>query len=62
MGTFEWIITGFTILVSVAGTACAVIVPVLLLGVFVFFIYKRNQQSTAQPFVRRRKIGKAQQE
>jgi hypothetical protein len=47
MGTFEWIITGATIFISLAGTACAIIIPLLILGGVGYLIYKRSQQSTA---------------
>jgi hypothetical protein len=47
MGSFEWIVTGFSVFMSVAGLACTVILPILILGGIGYFLYKRNQQSTA---------------
>lgn len=47
MGNIEWIITGVTILISVMGAACTVILPILILAGIGFFLYRRNQQSTA---------------
>lgn len=47
MGSFEWIITGFTLLISLGGAACTVILPILVLGGIGFFLYRRNQQSNA---------------
>lgn len=45
MGTIEWIITGLTVLLTTAGAACAIILPILLLAGIAFFIYRRSQQS-----------------
>jgi len=47
MGSLEWIITGFSIFVGIAGAACTAILPILILGGLGFFLYKRNQQSGA---------------
>jgi hypothetical protein len=47
MGNLDWIITGFSVFVGIAGAACTVILPVLILGGLGFFLYKRNQQSMA---------------
>jgi hypothetical protein len=47
MGSFEWIITGFSIFIGVASSACAVILPILILGGLGYFLYKRSQQSGA---------------
>jgi hypothetical protein len=47
MGIFEWIITGFTLLLSVGGAACTVLLPVLILGGLGWYLYRRNQQSLA---------------
>ena len=41
------IITGITILFSLAGTACAIILPILIIGGVGYYLYKRNQQSMA---------------
>ena len=45
MGNLDWIITGLSIFTGIAGEACTVILPVLILGGLGFFLYKRNQQS-----------------
>jgi hypothetical protein len=45
MGTFEWVITGLTVLLTTAGAACAIILPILILAGTAFFIYRRSQQS-----------------
>ncbi|MBL8077725.1 MAG: DUF3592 domain-containing protein [Anaerolineales bacterium] len=47
MGSLEWIITGFTVLVTMAGASCTVILPILILGGIGFFLYRRSQQSNA---------------
>jgi hypothetical protein len=47
MGIFEWIIAGFTLLLSVGGAASTIILPVLILGAIGWFLYRRNQQSMA---------------
>lgn len=47
MGSIEWIIAGVSIFLTVAGTACIVILPILILGGIGYFIYKRSQQSSA---------------
>jgi hypothetical protein len=47
MGNLDWIITGFSVVAGIAGAACTVILPVLILGGLGFFLYKRNQQSMA---------------
>lgn len=47
MGTFTWIMTAFTILISIAGTICAFVLPILILGGLGYFLYKRSQQSSA---------------
>jgi hypothetical protein len=47
MGNLDWIITGFGIFSGIAGAACTVILPVLILGGLGYFLYKRNQQSGA---------------
>lgn len=47
MGNIEWIIASISIFVGVAGAACAVILPVLILGGIGYLLYKRNQQSSA---------------
>jgi hypothetical protein len=47
MDIFNLLTSGFGIFIGVAGAACTVIVPVLVLGGLGFFLYKRSQQSTA---------------
>jgi hypothetical protein len=47
MGNLEWMITGLGIFTGIAGAACTVILPVLILGGLGYFLYKRNQQSGA---------------
>ncbi|MBL8050954.1 MAG: DUF3592 domain-containing protein, partial [Anaerolineales bacterium] len=48
MEIFTLIVTGITLLISFAGTACAVILPILILGGIGYYLYKRNQQSMTQ--------------
>ena len=45
MGNLEWLIAGFSVFITVAGVACSVILPILILGAVGYFIYKRSQQS-----------------
>jgi len=47
MEIFTLIITGITLLLSFAGAACAVILPILIIGGIGYYLYKRNQQSMA---------------
>ena len=47
MGNLDWIIAGFGVFTGIAGAACTVILPVILLGGLGYFLYKRNQQSGA---------------
>lgn len=47
MGNFEWIITGITVLVSMAGASCTIILPILILGGIGFFLYRRSQKSNS---------------
>ncbi|NJN80338.1 MAG: DUF3592 domain-containing protein [Anaerolineales bacterium] len=47
MEIFTIIFTGITLLLSIGGAACAVILPILILGGLGYFLYKRNQKSTA---------------
>lgn len=47
MGLFEWIIASLTLLLTMGGAACTVILPILILGGLGFFLYRRNQQSNA---------------
>ena len=47
MGNFEWIVTGFTVFITIASVACSVIIPILILGGVGYFLYKRSQQSGA---------------
>lgn len=46
MDTLNWLITGFGIFTGIAGAVCSVVIPILFIGGFGYFIYKRNQQST----------------
>ncbi|MFN3492301.1 MAG: DUF3592 domain-containing protein, partial [Anaerolineales bacterium] len=48
MEIFTLIFSGIMILVSLAGSACAVILPILIIGGIGYYLYKRNQQSMAQ--------------
>ena len=41
------IITGLGVLLSIAGGACAVILPLIILGALGFFLYRRYQQGNA---------------
>jgi hypothetical protein len=45
MGIIEWVITGFSLLITMGGAACTVILPILILGGIGFFLYRRNQQA-----------------
>ncbi len=45
MNIVSLIIAGFSILMSVAGVACAVILPIVIIGVVGYILYKRSQQS-----------------
>lgn len=47
MEIFTLIFSGIMILVSIAGSACAIILPILIIGGVGYFLYKRNQQSIA---------------
>jgi hypothetical protein len=47
MGIIEWIIAGFSLLITMGGAACTIILPILILGGIGFFIYRRSQQGTA---------------
>lgn len=47
MEIFTLIFSGIMILVSIAGSACAIIIPILIIGGIGYFLYKRNQQSVA---------------
>jgi len=47
MGNLEWIITGFSIFLTIGGVACSVIIPILVIGGIGYFLYKRSQQSGA---------------
>ncbi|MBI5945150.1 MAG: DUF3592 domain-containing protein [Chloroflexi bacterium] len=47
MDTFNWLITGFGIFTGIAGAVCSVVIPILFIGGFGYFIYKRNQQSAS---------------
>jgi hypothetical protein len=47
MGLLEWIIPVFTLLLTLGGAACTVILPVLILGGIGFFLYRRYQQGNA---------------
>lgn len=48
MEIFGLIFSGIMLLLSLAGTACAVILPILILGGLGYYLYKRNQQSMTQ--------------
>ncbi|HCK67113.1 MAG TPA: hypothetical protein DHW49_12690 [Anaerolineae bacterium] len=48
MEIFALIFSGIMILVSIAGSACAIILPILIIGGIGYYLYKRNQQSMAQ--------------
>lgn len=48
MEIFTLIFTGFMVLVSIAGSACAVILPILIIGGFGYYLYKNNQKSMSQ--------------
>lgn len=48
MEIFTLIFSGIMILVSIAGSACAIILPILIIGGIGYYLYKRNQQSMAQ--------------
>src|SRR5258706_16480426 len=45
MDIVSLIVAGFSILMSVAGVACAVILPIVIIGVVGYILYKRSQQS-----------------
>jgi ribosomal protein L35AE/L33A len=47
MDAFNWIMTGIGIFSGIAGAVCSVILPILFIGGFGYFIYKRNQQSAS---------------
>ena len=47
MGILELIIAGFSLFLTIAGVACSVIIPILILGGVGYFLYKRSQQSGA---------------
>jgi hypothetical protein len=47
MGIAEWIITAFTLLITIGGAACTVILPILIVGGIGYFIYRRSQQGQA---------------
>ncbi|KXK12812.1 MAG: hypothetical protein UZ14_CFX002002050 [Chloroflexi bacterium OLB14] len=48
MDIFSIVFSGIMVLVSLAGTACAVILPILIIGGIGYYLYRRNQQSMAQ--------------
>lgn len=48
MEIFGIVFSGIMLLVSLAGTACAVILPIAIIGGIGYYLYKRNQQSMAQ--------------
>lgn len=48
MEIFGLIFSGIMILISIAGTACAVILPIAIIGGVGYYLYKRNQQSMTQ--------------
>ena len=47
MENLSWIMSSFGIFTGIAGVACAVILPILVLGGLGVFLYRRNQQSSA---------------
>ncbi len=47
MGNFEWMITGFGLITGLVTVICTTAIPILILGGIGYFLYKRNQQSTA---------------
>lgn len=48
MEIFALIFSGIFVLLSFVGTACAVIIPILIIGGIGYYLYKRNQQSMEQ--------------
>lgn len=48
MEIFTLIFSGIMLLISIAGSACAVILPIAIIGGIGYYLYKRNQQSMAQ--------------
>ncbi len=48
MEIFPLIFSGIMVLFSLAGTVCAVIVPILIIGGIGYYIYRGNQKSMAQ--------------
>jgi hypothetical protein len=47
MGSMEWIFAAFTLLLSLGGAACTVILPIVILGGIGYYIYRRGQQGGA---------------
>lgn len=47
MEIFTLIVTGVSLLLTIGGTACAVILPILIIGGIGYLLYKRSQKSTA---------------
>lgn len=47
MDTFNWIITGVGVFAGIAGVICTTVIPILVIDGIGYFLYKRNQQSTA---------------
>ena len=43
----EWLVAGFSIFLTIAGVACSVIIPLLVIGGVGYLLYKRSQQSGA---------------
>jgi hypothetical protein len=46
MELLVWVITGFGVIMGVAGVICSVLLPLLIIGGTGYFIYKRSQQGT----------------
>jgi hypothetical protein len=45
MDVFNWIFTGLSLVIPIAGGACAVVLPILILGGLGIFLYRRSRQS-----------------
>jgi hypothetical protein len=41
----EWIVAAFSVFLTIAGVACGVLLPILILGGVGYLLYKRSQQS-----------------
>lgn len=47
MEIFSLIVAGVSLLLTIGGTACAVILPILIIGGIGYLLYTRSQKSTA---------------